>query len=768
MKTPRHRTSRMGKAALGAAALLLSIAIHAQERRFDIPAGDLKAALDAYIATTGQQLLYRDSDVKGRATKGVSGNMTPEQALSRLLEGANLKVRKDSSGAVLISSDDTKSADTALEPVLVIGKALSHLGDRNRTGTRTDTDPMELAQSVSTISRELVAEQQSRDLAEVLQNVAGVVRMPGAVPSGYLMRGMEASVLTNGALADSGTTRIERPTIAMQSIEVVRGPESIIGGAGAGYGGVINVMTKTADGERVRDVQLRLGSQRLVALGADIGGSFTDDKSLNFRLVAERERRGDTSVGFKGTRRDYVAPSLGWENRKSGTSVLIDMVYSNAFEQQQPSVYTNGDLTDDLPPMRIGRADAGLQYNERSVSLTVSQQLWKGWDFRWRTDAVRNGGPQHFSDGRTDATIWPQVRVEDFSFSETKNRTLAHRAELYGEVETGPITHRLLTSYDWSRVSGEDFVMRTERSYLRDLSTGDVIDTSADDGLPRESVFPGSVTLEKGLLLQDQWQWADFNGLIALRHIDTNSRDIGAAESEHFSKLLPTVGLLYRVTPKVSVYASRAKVFRSNAGKRTFDAQSLPPETGTQLEAGLKALLFDDAVAVTMSVFDLRQRNFADIDPDHGNGEFVVLRPAITSKGGEIEVSGSTGRHWGWRVSGAYNDIRDEAGVPVPSRSRVQAAGHVRYGFTGTESGAWMAASAQWMQGVAWDSTDFPGLTYRARTATLLNFNLGYSAKKSWSVTAGVRNLLDKRIYRLGSFTVLPPREYTATATLSF
>ena len=45
----------------------------AQDRQFNIPAGDLKAALDAYIAQTGDQLIFRPQDVTGRRTQGVSG-----------------------------------------------------------------------------------------------------------------------------------------------------------------------------------------------------------------------------------------------------------------------------------------------------------------------------------------------------------------------------------------------------------------------------------------------------------------------------------------------------------------------------------------------------------------------------------------------------------------------------------------------------------------------------------------------------------------------
>lgn len=83
-------------------AMAVCVMAQAQTRDLDIPAGDLKTALDQYAAQTGVQLLYSADDVRNKQSPGVRGAQTPEQALAALLAGSGLEVRRDGGGAVVI------------------------------------------------------------------------------------------------------------------------------------------------------------------------------------------------------------------------------------------------------------------------------------------------------------------------------------------------------------------------------------------------------------------------------------------------------------------------------------------------------------------------------------------------------------------------------------------------------------------------------------------------------------------------------------------
>ena len=64
---------------------LVAAAALAQTMDFHVPAGALKAALDAYVEQAAVQLVYRENDVKDLRTAGISGAWLPEAALQHIL-----------------------------------------------------------------------------------------------------------------------------------------------------------------------------------------------------------------------------------------------------------------------------------------------------------------------------------------------------------------------------------------------------------------------------------------------------------------------------------------------------------------------------------------------------------------------------------------------------------------------------------------------------------------------------------------------------------
>ncbi len=95
------------KAAVIAFVGLVSFAAHAiaDTQRFDVPAGDLIAALESFAKQADVDLVYQDEQVKGLRTGGVSGSFSPRDAVMKLLEGTPLLLRTDeASGALLITT----------------------------------------------------------------------------------------------------------------------------------------------------------------------------------------------------------------------------------------------------------------------------------------------------------------------------------------------------------------------------------------------------------------------------------------------------------------------------------------------------------------------------------------------------------------------------------------------------------------------------------------------------------------------------------------
>ncbi|WP_129779468.1 TonB-dependent receptor [Peristeroidobacter soli] len=89
------------------AAILCSSALftaaHADSKLIDVPAGDLVVALESLAKQAGVEFFYQTEQLKGLRTQGARGNLSPEEAVTKLLQGTSLTLTTDkSSGALLI------------------------------------------------------------------------------------------------------------------------------------------------------------------------------------------------------------------------------------------------------------------------------------------------------------------------------------------------------------------------------------------------------------------------------------------------------------------------------------------------------------------------------------------------------------------------------------------------------------------------------------------------------------------------------------------
>ncbi len=68
----------------------------------NIPSQPLGAALQTLAKDRGFQLVYESDDVNSRKTHGVSGNLTTDEALARILDGTGLTYHHAGEGGVSI------------------------------------------------------------------------------------------------------------------------------------------------------------------------------------------------------------------------------------------------------------------------------------------------------------------------------------------------------------------------------------------------------------------------------------------------------------------------------------------------------------------------------------------------------------------------------------------------------------------------------------------------------------------------------------------
>jgi iron complex outermembrane recepter protein len=789
-----HRISR--RLAGTAAALLLSVAVQAQVRSFDIPAGDLKTAIDAFVAQTRQQLVYRSDDLKGLRSKGVQGSLRPEQALERLLDGTALKLRRDASGALVLFLGEAAAGGTSvatatasstplleLQTVIVTGSATSHLAETNRTGTRTDIDPMALPQSVSTVRQELLRQQQVRNVADAVANVAGVSGT-GQDDGLLTMRGFPAGVMRNGNINTSvgSTSTFNSPMITVARIEVVKGPEAIIAGVSATYGGVVNVITKAPQVAPVRDIELSLGSRSYYQVGADLGNPLNSDKTVLGRLVLSKQGEGREAAGYNGSTVEYAAPSLSWSNKPSGTGLVLSYEHQRSWTKNPLRVYfAPGQPFDpNVPPAFIPPADAGTQDQQSVASLALTQRLVPGWElgFKLSRDQKESNGLT-FS-GRSSARLglpYPNIIATAFA-SEDKRTTRTAKLELKGSFNTGPVEHGLLLAIDDLSTRSESSA-RTTSVTVVNLATGQSTDETATLGPALGVPLDFGTTLlnprEQGMLVYDHMVWGSWVALVGWRQMRIDQGDPLSPDQAPFKKGLPSLGVVYRWTPTLSLYGSASKGFQPNIGALTATLEPIKPESSAQAELGFKALLADRKIALSAAAYRIQQRNVAvpDFDNSPPDQLFFLSVPGVTARGVEVELSGNLTPRLNLRAGYAYLDKKADSpeglGV-VYVRHQASLWSAYRLGDE-VAAGWWVGGGLQARSGAAGVAGSFGGWI-PTPGETRIDLNGGYDTKQ-WAVVVGAKNLTNRRLYSLvsrgdRSGALVQAREFYATARYSF
>lgn len=206
----------MSAGSVGAIALLAAPAATAQPQpgeavEVQLPPGPLNASLFALAQQTGVQIVFTSELVQGRRAPAVSGRLTADQALARLIAGSDLEAQKAGPKVLVLKARGgvfPVAASRPAEPLAATG------GDDQTLTQPPPEDPTLLSEIVvgthirgvkDTASPVIVLSRDDLDQA----GRASVADALSALPQAYTGRGNEGT-FTNGA--DTSATNSSRGT----------------------------------------------------------------------------------------------------------------------------------------------------------------------------------------------------------------------------------------------------------------------------------------------------------------------------------------------------------------------------------------------------------------------------------------------------------------------------------------------------------------------------------------------------------------------------
>jgi len=622
-------------------------------RAFDIPAGPLDRALNAFADQAGWTLAVDGELTAGKQSPGLEGDFTPREALRRLLEGTGLAARlANGSATVVRAPEDTREEALLLEPIQVAGEGLGGFrADSSSSATNVNARLIETPATVNVLTGDFIDTIGARRIEEMLQYVPGAsAESANATGNQFNIRGFR--MLSSGGGGDSTNIRIDDnrvqarryhfdPTL-YERIDVLKGNASLLYGTAA-PGGVVRYVTKKPQFESRHRVEATLGSFETVRGTVDSTGPLGDN--VAYRIIATAL---DSNQSFHGDNDDrsfddrfILNPQLTWLT-PGGGELRVSYEYSEHDNALDPGIkrLSDGSFTFNSEPFLS--QDNFMNRETHIGVIDFIQPIGENWQVQvggsiGRTDI---DALWDFASGNPDAT--DQIARFTRRFTEDAEHEEA-RAELSGRFNTGSLLQHNLT-VGASYRSTEQINNNAQRFAAGEIDARNPVFGPAPVlGTPDR--FFSNELKEKGVYIQDYISVGEKLNLFGgLRYTDAEINQsiggpgFGASNDGSDDALDYTIGAIYNQNHWLNPFVSYSTALTPQRGALSGSGDAVPFREGEQIELGLKSEWFDRRLATTLSVFEIEQTNIAEGNP--ANPGFLILAGDQRTRGFEFEAVG--------------------------------------------------------------------------------------------------------------------------------
>ena len=583
---------------------------------------------------------------------------------------------------------------TELDHVEVVGEMPGYTVQRSTTATRTDTPLVDVPQAVSVVSQQQIRDLAIQSMADAVRYVPGIGITQGeGNRDGLVFRGNSstADLFVDGMRDD---VQYYRDTYNIDRIEAFKGPNAMIFGRGS-PGGLLNRVTKVADGVTTREVGVQVGSWDKRRVTADVGQSLSADAA--FRVTGVYEDSGSYRDGVT-VRREGVNPTLMFS---AGDATRVTVGYEYFHDERtadrgipsQPAAFEGTRYPVETSRSTFfGDPDGSPTWVDvHALTALVEHRFAGGAQLRNRTryadydKLYRNVFPGAVN----AATGTVQLAAYD---NATRRENLLNQTDLVFEANTGAVSHTFLAGAEFGRQETDN--LRQSGSFL--LGAGSpCLNTSAtgrsgsctvplaSPNVAAQIVYANNSANGSGdarntgvarvaaLYLQDQIEFSpQWQAIVGVRfdRFDLDYTDlragVSAANRDLSSSddlLSPRVGLVYKPTADSSVYASYGVTYLPRSGEQlsslSATTQALDPEEFENLEIGAKWDM-SERLSASVALYRLNRSNAAVTDPTDPTRMILLAGDSQRVDGAELSLSGQLTDAWSLIASYAYQDAR--------------------------------------------------------------------------------------------------------------
>jgi len=720
--------------------------------------------------------------------------MRLDQNITRTQKSLTLAVVLATQAMCAMAAEE-KIAEQALEEVNVKASALPAAGGYQATQTRVGKvlqDPHDIPQAITTVTHDLMHDQQVSSLREALSNVSGLTfnaAEGGRSGDNMMLRGF----YTFGDIYLDGvrdTAQYNRETFNLEQVDVLRGSAAMLFGRGQA-GGVINQVTKTAKLTDANVISGSVGEHSYYQFTGDFNKKITDTAAIRLNVM-DRSEQNYRQNPANGDRPEF--------DRK-GAAISFGAGIGTDNELSLNHVYTQ---TRDLP-------DYGVSfYNKRPIDRAVPNI----------DDSDFYGGNENFDDSDTristatfthkfsqDTELRTQIRSADYErayWAKTPSSSLLPSSTLgTGGNQTRVMDYETLNlQSDFSTklvLAGMKHQLLTGLEYLKEDSYRQSLRNLGTTTNPvyRRSQVTGTATEfdadNYALYVQDTIAFIPkWDLLLGVRRDEMRANYSSAVSPKlSYGENSYRTGLSWHQTEMSHYYVSWSDSFSPTADLYQLTVKAQPPERSKTVEVGAKWLFNDGDLAFRTALYRTTKDWERNTDLESTSS---ILTKKRRTDGLEFELSGYVAENWEVFAGVAFMDARilevaenvnaatgaitvaDERLQGQRARNTPPATFNLwtTYAFWGNwKMGAGIEAKGErfgYQPSATNASSVFTNGKFdpnRLPGYTRVDAMLAYEAKQ-WALRLNVKNLLDKTyydsIYDNGGFTV-PGNGRTAIIT---
>ncbi|MFM2601233.1 TonB-dependent receptor [Vibrio fortis] len=543
-----------------------------------------------------------------------------------------------------VSAKEQVVADETLQ---VIGHQYEGYAEHMpQSGTKTDVEWLDVPQAVSVVTKTEMEDRGAVRLVDALDGVAGVNNTLGeGSRDQFVIRGFDAlNDMYRDGMRDDGTLQSYRSLANIERVEVVKGPAGALYGRGSA-GGIINLVTKRANGDNFTSVKGSVGSNSQFVGQLDSSMALSD--KVNGRINVEH-RQADSYVDHVDSNDFFIAPTIR-VMPSDGHIIDLDVEYAH-----QELVPYRGVPSKDGKPVDVSESTfyGGTNDYQESDSLRVAINYeWRlNSDWVWTNRAAYNHIELEQKGTRQGTVTGDQVSQTVNNFGYDPRTTTTLQSELVWETDS----NQMMIGADFNQIN-IDLVLASDKTLPSQDIYNPVVGPTPDPGF---KPFRDNTTTTTGVYVQDVYTLGDLSliGNVRYDSMELEQQKAGAAkENLDDNKVSYRGGLVYRLTDDMSMYASLARSWQL-----PYSGIYINPKLAeffhTDLqEIGAKAYLLDNALMLNAAIFQIDQEQ-----PQTDTNGDVISKIEARHKGIELEARGQITTQWDVSVGYSYLDAEDK------------------------------------------------------------------------------------------------------------